>query len=153
MARHIGKFKKELLRYKHIGLDTMCFIYQFAQDSRYSPLTHLIFELMETKKIYATTSIMSVIETFVLPEQHGDQFLLSEYEKIFQNLPGLTIISADWSVGRLTARLRAQYPKVRIPDAIQLSAALLKGCKAFVTNDEQLKQVKQIPVILLKDYI
>lgn len=131
----------------------MCFIYQFAQDSRYSPLTHVLFELMEAKKIKATTSTISVIETFVLPEQHGGQFLLSEYEKIFQNLPGLTIVSADWSVGRLTARLRAQYPKIRIPDAIQLSAALLSGARAFITNDEQLKQVKEIPVMILRDYL
>lgn len=152
MATRIAKFKRDILRSKHVGLDTMCFIYQFAQDSRYSSLTQVLFELMEAKKIKATTSIVSVIETFVLPEQHGDQFLLSEYEKIFQNLPGLTIISADWTVGRLTARLRAQYPKIRIPDAIQLSAAILSGCKAFVTNDEQLKQVKEIPIILLKNY-
>lgn len=153
MAARLEKFKKDLLKHKHVGLDTMCFIYQFAQDSRYSVLTHAIFELMESKKIKATTSVISVIETFVLPEQHDDQFLLSEYEKIFQNLPGLTIISADWSVSRLTAKMRAKYPKIRIPDAIQLSAALLKGCKAFITNDEQLKQVKEIRVILLKDYI
>lgn len=153
MAARITKFTKDLLGYKHIGLDTMCFIYQFAQDSRYSPLTTILFELMENKKISAVTSTISVIETFVLPEQHGDQFLLSEYEKIFQNLPGLTIVSADWSVGRLTARLRAHYPTIRIPDAIQLSAAILSGCRAFVTNDEKLKQVKEIPIILLKNYI
>jgi predicted nucleic acid-binding protein len=108
---------------------------------------------MEAKRIKATTSTISVIETFVLPEQYGDQFLLSEYEKIFQNLPGLTIVSVDWTVGRLTARLRAQYPKIRIPDASQLSAAILSGAKAFITNDEQLTQVKEIQVVLLKDYV
>lgn len=152
MEARITKFKQKLLGHKHIGLDTMCFIYQFAQDSRYSLLTHSIFELMEYKKILSTTSTISVIETFVLPEQHGDQLLLSEYEKIFLNLPGLTIIPIDWQVARLTARLRAEYPKIRIPDAIQLSAALLRGCKAFVTNDEQLRQIREIPVLLLRDY-
>lgn len=152
MAARIEKFKKDILRFKHIGLDTMCFIYQFAQDPRFSPLTHPMFELMENKKITAITSTISVIETFVLPEQHDDQFLISEYEKVFLNLPGLTIVPADWAVSRLTSKLRAKYPKIRIPDAIQLSAALLKGCKAFVTNDEQLKKIREIPVILLKDY-
>lgn len=152
MAIRIEKFKKDILRNKHIGLDTMCFIYQFAQDPRFSPLTHPMFELMENKKITAITSTISVIETFVLPEQHDDQFLISEYEKVFQNLPGLTIVPADWAVSRLTSKLRAQYPLIRIPGAIQLSAALLRGCKAFVTNDEQLKKIKEIPVILLKDY-
>ena len=113
----------------------------------------MIFEFMENKKITATTSTISIIETFVLPEQRGDQFLISEYEKIFLNLPGLTIIPVDWKIGRLTAKLRAQYPKVRIPDAIQLSAALFKGAQLFITNDEQLKQVKEIRVMLLKDYV
>ena len=153
MAARIAKFRQDLLRYKHIGLDTMCFIYQFAQDSRFSPLTHMIFEFMENKKITATTSTISIIEAFVFPEQRGDQFLISEYEKIFLNLPGLTIVPVDWKIGRLTAKLRAQYPKVRIPDAIQLSAALFKGAQLFITNDEQLKQVKEIRVMLLKDYV
>lgn len=152
MAARIEKFNKELLRQKHIGLDTMCFIYQFAQHPRYQPLTHVLFELLENKKITAITSIVTVMETFVLPEREGDQDLLSEYEKIFQNLPGLTVIPVDWAVSRLTAKIRAKYPKIRIPDAIQLSAALFSGCKIFVTNDDQLKQVKEIPVILLKDF-
>ena len=153
MAAHITKFRQTLLRSKYVGLDSMCFIYQFAADSQFSPLTHLLFELMEKKKITAVTSSVSVIETFVLPESRGDQFLLSEYEKVFLNLPGLAIVPIDWPVSRLAAKLRAQYPKIRIPDAVQLSAAMFNGCSVFVTNDVRLKQVKEIKVVLLKEYV
>lgn len=147
------RFRKDLMLYKHIGVDTMCFIYHFADVPRFSPLTDELFTLTQTEKVSIVTSIVSVIETLVLPEQSEDPELAREYERLFRSLLGLTIIPIDWSVAKLTAKIRAKYPAVRLPDAIQLSAALLAGCKAFVTNDEQFKRVKEIPVILLKDYL
>lgn len=153
MAARVIKFQNDILRYTPVGLDSMCFIYQFADDPTYAPLTHHLFTFMEQKKISTVTSIISVIESTVLPEKVGDQLLLSEYEKIFLNLPGLTVVSVDWPVGRLAAKLRAKYPKVRVPDAVQLSASLFKGCRAFVTNDEQLKQVSEIKMFVLKEYL
>jgi len=153
MATKIKNLQEVLLQSSPIGLDSMCFIYQFSQDLRFSPLTNLVFELMEKKKIIAVTSTISVIETFVLPERHGDQFLISEYENVFLNMPGLTIVSIDWAVSRLTARLRAHYPTIRLPDLLQISASLLQGCNAFVTNDQQLKQVKEIQIISFNDFL
>jgi predicted nucleic acid-binding protein len=38
-------------------------------------------------------------------------------------------------------------------DAIQLSAAINAGADAFITNDIKLKQVKELKVIVLEDYL
>jgi len=40
----------------------------------------------------------------------------------------------------------------RPPDALQIGTAIVSGTGCFVTNDEKLKKVKEIEVILLKDY-
>jgi predicted nucleic acid-binding protein len=38
-------------------------------------------------------------------------------------------------------------------DAIQISTSIDVGADAFLTNDDKLKQVKEIKVLVLKDYL
>jgi predicted nucleic acid-binding protein len=149
----LTKFKRLLARHKHVGLDSMCFIYQFANHPAYSPLTSLIFEKMEKDDLAVTTSMISLIETLVIPERKKQSEVIAEYQKVFELVPNLNLLSIDYQVARLTAKLRASYPKIRIPDAIQLSAAILNECTIFITNDKQLAQVKPIKIALLSDYM
>lgn len=146
-------FKQLLHRHRHIGLDTMCFIYQFANHPQYSPLTNSIFEQLNANKIKATTSTISLIESLVLPERHSRPEIVADYTRTFQQLPNLTVITVDTHLALLTAKLRALYPSLRTPDAIQLSSALLNHAKIFITNDKKLTQVKQIKVKLLSEYV
>lgn len=149
----IDKFKSELSSFKKICLDSMIFIYQLSDNPKFAPLTHVVFELLQERKIQAVTSTITVTEVFVQPEKEKNQFIISEYEKVFQHLPNLEIISIDWQLARLASRLRALYPKLRTPDALQISTALLKDYPAFLTNDEKLKNVDLLKVITLKNYL
>ncbi len=149
----IEKFRENLLTLKKIGVDSMVFIYQFTDDPYYALLTNVIFELLETQRISVVTSTITLIEVFVQPEKEKNSFIITEYEKIFQHLPNLKITSLDWYLARLTSKLRAKYQKIKIPDAIQISSALINQCAGFITNDTQLKQVKEIKVLVLKDYL
>lgn len=54
----------------------------------------------------------------------------------------------DRQMGIESARLRAKY-NIRTPDAIQLAAGLVNGAKVFITNDANLKKVKEIKVVVL----
>jgi predicted nucleic acid-binding protein len=44
----------------------------------------------------------------------------------------------------------AKY-NVRVPDAIQIAAALETDAAAFLTNDNELKRVDEIPILTLAD--
>jgi predicted nucleic acid-binding protein len=46
-----------------------------------------------------------------------------------------------------------RYPFLRTTDAIQISAALDVGTDAFLTNDKKLKQIEEIKVLVLADYL
>jgi predicted nucleic acid-binding protein len=48
------------------------------------------------------------------------------------------------------AELRARY-RIKLPDAIQLAAAISEGWEAFLTNDRRLAQVVEIRVLVLDD--
>lgn len=153
MAIRLNKFKRLLSGHPLMALDSMCFIYHFADHPRYAQLTSQIFQLLETGKNKAVTSTVSVIESLVLPEKQNNQLICFEYEKVFLNHPNLRILPVDFSIGRLAAKLRAKYLFLRTPDAIQISSGLISGCSLFITNDKKLGNVKEIAVGLLDDYI
>ena len=151
-TKNLTSFEHILATNKHIGLDTMCFIYQYANHPTYAPLTNAIIKRLSQDKLYATTSIITVIETLTLPEKANQVELVRNYQKVFEQLPNLSIVAVDYHLALLASKLRSNYPNIRTPDAIQLSAAILNQCDIFVTNDKQLKQVTQIKVCLLSDY-
>ncbi|MDH5365115.1 MAG: hypothetical protein OEW82_08200, partial [Dehalococcoidia bacterium] len=42
---------------------------------------------------------------------------------------------------------------LRTPDAIQLATSIVKGAQAFVTNDESLKKVKEIEIVVMREVL
>ncbi|MCI5120803.1 MAG: PIN domain-containing protein [Candidatus Electrothrix sp. AUS4] len=58
----------------------------------------------------------------------------------------------DTEVADLASALRSRYT-IRTPDALQIAAVLSADCEAFLTNDKALKQVKELEMIVLEDYL
>jgi predicted nucleic acid-binding protein len=56
----------------------------------------------------------------------------------------------DEVVADKAAELRARY-NLTLTDAFQLAVAIRAECDAFLTNDSDLKRVKEIPVIVLSE--
>ena len=54
----------------------------------------------------------------------------------------------DAALAQAGAELRARY-NIRLPDALQIAAALQNGCAAFLTNDDALKRVTEVKVIVV----
>lgn len=152
VSANLIKFQRDLLSVQTVGLDTMCFLYHFADHPDYSQLTATLFSLVENAKLKAVTSMITVAEAFVHVEASGDTEIVHEYEMAFQNSP-VEMLPVDWYLARLAAKLRANYPQILTPDALQISATLLKGYRAFVTNDDNLKKVKELKKIVLDDYL
>lgn len=149
----LSKFRRVLLEYKKTGLDSMCFLYQFADHQEFGPLTHLVFQLLEENKIQAVTSVITIVETFIQVEKSSDQLLILEYEKFYAGLPNFEIVELNWPQARLAAKLRAKYSFLKTPDAIQIASVLLKGSTVFITNDRKLLKVNEIKVLLLGNFI
>ncbi|PIZ66636.1 hypothetical protein CO051_02090 [Candidatus Roizmanbacteria bacterium CG_4_9_14_0_2_um_filter_39_13] len=151
-ANKVNDFENKLLSAGSIGLDSMVFLYHFADHPLYAPLTERIFQLVEAKKISAVTSTITIAEIFVRAEQVYDEATIFAYEQAFASLPSLSVLLVDVPLVRLASKLRAKYPKIRLPDAIQLSASLIKKCPLFITNDKKLA-IKEVEIIYLNDWV
>lgn len=149
----VKSFKKELLSIQRVGLDSMCFIYQFTDHPKFIELTDSIFTLLTENRIQATTSTITLVEAFVQVEKTKNLSAIAGYEKTFRELPNLKIVPIDWEVARQASQLRARYESMKTADALQIAATLFLGYKGFITNDVKLRKVKELRVIHLSDYL
>jgi len=149
----MGRLREKLTGAGVVGLDTPIFIYQFEANPIYAPLTKSVFEEMETSKFQGITSANTLMELTVLPWRMGHESAAREYEAVLVNFPNLFIVDVDRNVARLAAKLRADF-NITPADALQVSASLQAGAKAFLTNDKRLSGLQTvIQVLILDDFV
>ncbi|KYH42752.1 MAG: hypothetical protein AYL33_001000 [Candidatus Bathyarchaeota archaeon B63] len=142
---------KELLeKYRIVGIDTAAFIYHFEENEEYLPFTDILFEMIETGKMRGVTSTITLMEVLVKPKRDGNEEAANEYKFILQTFPNLEIKQVDAEVAERAAEIRARYG-VRPPDALQVAASLTNNADAFITNDEELKRIREIETVIMKE--
>jgi predicted nucleic acid-binding protein len=67
---------------------------------------------------------------------------------LFRNFPHLSVVPVTDDIAERAAFLRA-HQNLKTPDALQVATALLSGSRFFLTNDETLTSVKDIPIFVL----
>ncbi|MGH7963595.1 MAG: type II toxin-antitoxin system VapC family toxin [Candidatus Binatia bacterium] len=148
----MGALGDKLQASQTVGLDSAIFIYYFEEHPRYKALCAEVFHLMEVGAIKAVTSTVTLIEVLVQPLVKGEQALSSRYQQYLQFGPSLTLRSLDPDLALRAAQLRVRY-QIRIADAIQLAAATEIGAHLFLTNDDRLRRVTEIEVVVLERWL
>ena len=135
-----------------VAIDTSPFIYYIEEHKDYIRVIDPLFNLMGQSKIIAYTSVVTLIEVLTRPIEENNNELVATYEKLLTSSENLILVDIDKQMGVESAKLRAKY-NIRTPDAIQLAAGLVNGAKVFITNDANLKKIKEIKVVILDDFI
>ncbi|MGB7873539.1 MAG: PIN domain-containing protein [Anaerolineales bacterium] len=149
----MGGLREKLIGASIIGLDTSLFIYHLEANPTYAPHIKSIFENMEEGEFQGVTSTITLMELTVLPWRTGHENVAREYETVLVNFPNLSIVYVDRDVARLAAKLRADF-NVSPADALQVSASLQAGAKAFLTNDKRLTGLQTvIEILILDDFV
>ncbi len=91
---------------------------------------------------------MTLAELLVGPGKAGDVRLARQYRAAVHELLGVPLLTVDEAVAVYGAELRARLG-LRLPDALQLSAAVLAGCDVFYTNDARLRPVGGLEIVLV----
>ncbi len=78
------------------------------------------------------------MECLVIPIRHHNHPLIDLYNNAFQQFK---ILKMHPEVFHFAAKLRAQYPNLKTPDALHLATANYHGCTEFWTNDDRLGTV------------
>lgn len=140
------------IRDKIIGIDTMVFIYHLEDHPDYSHVTERIFEAVEHGKYNAVTSVITLLEILVKPKRDGNLTAVKDYKDLLQTFPNFKIFDLDMKISDIASDLRAKYG-IKTPDAIQIATTIYGGSKSFITNDDSLKKVEEVRVLLLDDLV
>ena len=140
------------LKGKIIGLDTMVFIYHFEENKLYSRLTFSIFESLEKGNFTGITSTLTLLEILVKPKKENNSLLTERYKLLFETFPNLQVKTLNENIADIASTLRANY-NINTPDAIQIATSLEAKADIFITNDETLKKISEIKVLLLSEML
>jgi predicted nucleic acid-binding protein len=140
------------LRGSRICIDTTPFIYFIEKDHKYLNIVRPIFSEIDSGNIEAITSTITLLEVLVLPFRTANESLAEKYREILIHAEGLTTYEIVHEVSELSSKLRAKY-SIRTPDAIQIAVGIIYGAETFLTNDSDLKKVKDIKVLVLEDFL
>lgn len=138
-------------RGSRVYLDTAPIIYSVEEHELYGPVLQPFWELLENGEIGVVTSELSVLETLVLPLRNQDAELVTAYEALL-TASEIELVPISFLHLRTAAKLRAEQ-NLKTPDSIHAATASLTGCDFLVSNDDGLRRLTTVNVVILSDQI
>lgn len=134
-----------------IGLDTNIFISAFNKGD---VLGKKAIELLDEIKQNSPRVYISVLvfqEFLVKIFAGGLEKDAALYEDFITAGGFFTPVDVDREIARKAAKIRAEYPNVRTPDAIHLATALSAGVKTFFTFEKKLpKKISNLQIKVIE---
>ncbi|MBI5327952.1 MAG: PIN domain-containing protein [Deltaproteobacteria bacterium] len=97
------------------------------------------FKDIESGRIRASTSTLSLLEILVQPYRLKNESLVLKFYSLLTTYPNLIWIDLTLNIADLAARLRAEY-NLKTPDSIQAASAIASGASGFICNDNIFKK-------------
>lgn len=144
------KLTKQLEKAGKIFLDTAPVIYFVEKNPDFARKAQEIFDRLDDGKLMAVVSPITLAECLVLPYKQESQDVAQVFTDLLVNSESVLFHPIDEITADKAADLRARY-NLTLTDALQLAVAIQAECDAFLTNDIDLKRVKEIPVIVLSE--
>lgn len=135
---------------KTVFLDTAPLIYFMEGQSPYQSILARLFDFNDKRGFAFVTSAVTLLEVLVKPLRDGKKLLADQYRTILTTAPGIEIFEITTAIAEQAAQLRATH-NLKTPDAIQLATAIEFGADYFLTNDNRLKAISEIKVVILPD--
>lgn len=135
---------------KRIFIDTNPLIYLVSQQEPfYSKVVKYMSDCISNDAEFYTSTITDA-EFLVKPFADKDNEQVDKYKNYLNELEFIKCFINE-QIGARAAKIRADYPDIKLGDALQLAASIDCNCDTFFTNDKQLKLVKEVNVVYLGD--
>jgi predicted nucleic acid-binding protein len=146
------KLRRVIEKHKAIGLDTAPFIYYIEDVVPFADLLDPIFNLLEKHAVRAVTSTVTLAEILTKPFADKNFSLADDIKFTLKSFSSIAVASIDEKLAEAAALIRARYA-IRLPDALQLAAAIQGEATLFLTNDKRVKKVDAVEVLVLSEFL
>jgi len=152
MNGNAPKFRRSIEKHRVVGLDTAPLIYFIEDVTPYADLLHPVFDRLERHALAAVTSTITLAEILTKPLADKNFTLVDEIKFAIKTFSTLSMVAIDEKLAEAAALIRARHA-IRLPDALQIAAAIQGEATLFITNDKRLKKVDGVEVLVLSDYL
>jgi predicted nucleic acid-binding protein len=146
------KFRRSIEKHRVVGVDTAPLIYFIEDVTPYADLLHPVFDRLERHALAAVTSTITLAEILTKPLADKNFTLVNEIKFTLKTFSTFSMVAIDEKLAEVAALVRARHA-IRLPDALQMAAAIQGEATLFITNDKRLKNVNGIEVLVLSEYI
>ncbi len=134
----------------HLFLDTAPIIYFVEQNPMHVANAEAFFQQIDAGRVTAVTSPITLSECLVYPYRLQNSPLQEAFIELIGHGNNTQFVLLNEVIAIKAAQLRATY-NLSLADALQLGAAITNGCEAFLTNDQQLKRVQELRILVLDE--
>ena len=130
-----------------VALDTNIFILAYNQkNSRGDKAQELLEKILHSgDQIFISVVVFE--EFLVKIYKLGLEKNISDYENFLTAGGVITVMDVTRQIAKSAAKIRADYPSVRAPDAIHIASAIEAGAKLFITTDRRLpKKINKLEI-------
>ena len=139
--------------HRRIMLDTAPIIHFIEEHQIFSNLTNVIFSLIKSNlNIQAFSSVITLTEVLTQPMRKSRSDIVDKYKQFLLHSMNFIIYPIDTIVAEKAAQLRSQYG-IKTPDALQIAVGIENSGTLFITNDQQLKKIEGIEILVLGDFL
>ncbi len=135
---------------QQIFLDTAPVIYFVEKNPDFFEKVQSIFLKLDEGTLNTVVSPITLAECLVLPYKSSNLEVAQLFSDLLVNSENVLFYPIDEITAEKAADLRARY-NLTLTDSFQLAVAIQSDCDAFLTNDSELKRVKEIQIIVLSD--
>lgn len=136
-----------------IFIDTAPVIYYIEADPKFGDCIKKAIDSFQQGNVKIVTSVITLLEVLPKPIEKGREDLAEKFAEFIKHGKNVLLIHIDPDIAEKAGKLKGQYTFLKSMDAIQIGTALETGCELFITNDTELTKIKEIEIIVLKDYI
>ncbi len=137
---------------KRIFIDTAPVIYFVEDNPDFVEVVQVVINKLMAREIEAVISPVTFAECMVQPIKMKDIKLQKDFVDFILAGEPIFMVDTDTEIGYQAAYLRAKY-NLKLPDALQVATAIRSGCEALLTNDDQLRRVSELRVLMIEDFV
>lgn len=140
----------ELLHVQRLYVDSAPLIYYVEENPAYVEKMRAIVSIVDETDLVAYSSVLTLAEVLVMPLRQRDQRLVQAYREILVAGDDYALVALSPEIAVTAAEIRARYG-LGTPDSVHVASAVATQCDAMLTNDSDMKRIKELEILLLDE--
>ncbi len=146
-------FTHRLSGLRKVAFDRGTFEAYLRGDPRRGPLGLILFERVESGRLTAVTSVLTLMELLVEPNRAHDEATIQELAFLLPTFPNLALAPVTLAVAERAASYQGRWGLTEAA-AIQAATAKVEGAELLITVEVALKQLAgELDILVLDEFV